>query len=218
MRCAECRDALERASKNLAKEIEAAFPGCECEQHRVGTGSPGPIGDQEILYRLFVDPVDVDEQGRLAREAFATAYIDGLSIIRDCADNTDIENLVTDILSVKEGAKRKTIRAMFRFDCIAVRMELVDFQKSKTRGFCVYDQTVPRILHPASIPVGTHGIVLSRRLIGPGKVRRQFENDCNVTLHRLIAAQPIPVDMFRDGLIVRLNERSLAGEFVRSPK
>jgi hypothetical protein len=215
MRCAECRNALDSASKNLARDLEKTFPGCECEQHSVGNGSPGRIDDQEILYRLFVDPVDVDDQGRLAREAFATAYIDGLSIIRDCADDSDIENLVSDILSIKRGAPPKTIRAIFKFHCVTVRNEMVDFKATKTRGFCVYDQTVPRVLHPNEKPVRTHGIVLSRRLIEPPVVRRQFETDCNVTLHRLIAAQPIAVDVFRSGLIAALNARSLAGEFVR---
>lgn len=215
MTCAQCRDALNRASKNLAREIEAAFPGCECEQHSVGSDSPGCVQDREVLYRMFVDPVDVDERGRLARQAFETAYKDGLSIVRDCAENSDIENLVADILSVKKGANLKTIRAIFRFNCEAIRKEMVELRAGKTRGFCVYDQTVPRILCPDDNPVGTHGIVLSRRLIEPPMVRRQFENDCNVTLHRLITVQPIPVDDFRNGLIASLNARSLAGEFVR---
>jgi len=160
--------------------------------------------------------VDVDEQGRLAREAFATAYIDGLSIIRDCADDGDIEKLVSDILSRKKGEAPKTIRAIFKFDCLIIRNEEAPLRASTTRGFCIYDQTVPRILHPKEKPVGTHGIVLSRRLIEPPMVRRQFENDCNVTLHRLISAQSVAVEDFRDGLIATLNARSLAGEFVRT--
>jgi hypothetical protein len=216
MRCTECREALNRASKHLAREIEQAFPGCECEQHSVGIESPGRIDDREILYRMFVSPVDVDNYGRLARQAFETAYVDGLSIIRECANNSDVENLVSDILSVKKGADLKTIRAIFKFECITVRDELVEFKKSNTRGFCVYDQTQPRILRPAETPVGTHGIILSRRLFEPPVVRKHFENDCNMTLHRLIASQPVPVEEFRGGLIAALNTRSLAGEFVRS--
>jgi hypothetical protein len=217
MRCEDCRNALNRTSANLARDVEQSFPDCECERYSVGQNSPGKIADHEILYRMFVDPVDVDDQGRLAREALYTAYVDGLSIIRECAEDTHVEALVSDILSVRPGGDFKTIRAIFKFVCITVRREMINFKGADVRAFCVYDQTTPRILDATQPPVPTHGIVLSRRLTDPPRyTRKQFEADCNNMLHRLVAAEAIPVQGFRRGLIDRLNQRSLLGEFVRA--
>jgi hypothetical protein len=215
MRCEECRNALNRASANLARDVEQSFPDCECERYSIGQNSPGKIADQEILYRMFVNPVDVD-QGRLAREALYTAYVDGLSIIRECADDSQIEALVSDILSVRPGGDLRTIRAIFKFSCRSIRDEKIHFKGADVRAFCVYDQTTPRIFDMTQPPVPTHGIVLSRRLTDPPHYpKKQFEADCNNMLHRLIAAEAIPVQDFRRGLVDRLNQRSLLGEFVR---
>lgn len=216
MRCEECRNALSATGRKLARTIEDAFPSCECESYSVGEGSPGRVLSNEILYRMFVNPVDVEiDNGivRVARTAFSKAYEDGLSIIRDCAKDEDVEALATDILSRKPDQAPKSVLAIFKFICSAIRLETSTFDGK--RAFCVYDQTTPRIYAPGP-PVPTHGIVLSRR---PAKLpifQRQFENDCNVALHRVIAAERISVEQFRGGLIARLNERSAAGEFVRN--
>jgi hypothetical protein len=216
MRCSQCRDALNRDSKNLASEIEASFPDCECEQYSVGHNSPGRIEDDEILYRMFVDPVDVDKgSGQLAREAFRTAHIDGLSIVRERAEDAHIEALASDILSIKRGGKPKTILAIFRFVCGKIRSEMTTIQAQAEKAFCVYDQTQPRILLPAETAVPTHGIVISRRLYEPPITKGQFERDCNLTLYRIISAEAVSVENFRAGLIEKLNARSLAGDFVR---
>lgn len=214
MSCTECRQVLQGSSKKLARDVELKFPACECEQFSVGEGSPGRISDEEILYRMFVNPVDVEDDGRLAREAFSKAYEDGLSIIRDCSNDAEIEALATDILSTKPGQRTKSVLAIFRFVCKRIREETIKFDEQMLRAFCVYDQTVPRIFSSGP-PVCTHGIVLSRRLFRKPVTARQFEYDCNFTLHRLVAAERVPVEHFRGGLIAKLNERSAAGEFVR---
>jgi hypothetical protein len=215
MGCAECKAALSRESSDLAEEMQNLFPACECEQYSVGENSPGRIEDHEVLYRMFTDPVDVDG-GKLARAAFKTAYIDGLSIIRDCADNAQVEALVTEILSIKEGKPPRKILAIFKFICATVRRETVSANGAEARAFCVYDQTIPRVFQLSEPPVETHGIVLSTGLFQPPKTRKQFQRDCEFLLHKLIAADPISVDEFRNGLIANLNERSLRGEFVRA--
>ncbi|HEV7880225.1 hypothetical protein [Bradyrhizobium sp.] len=213
MHCAECRQALQGSGRKLAKEIEQKFPACECEKFSIGEKSPGKIADDEILYRMFVDPVDV-EDGRLARAAFSKVYQDGLSIIRDCANDLEIEALATDILSTKPGQRTKTVLAIFKFVCRKVRQETVKLGDEFVRAFCVYDQTVPRVFERGP-PVPTHGTVLSRRLYELPITTRQFENDCNFTLHQIVATERVSVEEFRGGLIARLNERSVAGEFVR---
>ncbi|WP_143130717.1 hypothetical protein [Bradyrhizobium arachidis] len=165
---------------------------------------------------MFVDPVDVDENGRLARAAFSKAYEDGLSIVRERANDAEVEALAIDILSTKPGQRTKKVLAIFRFPCVSVRRETISYNGAHVRAFCVYDQTVPRIFHQDLAPVPTHGIVLARRMYKAPVTARQFENDCNLALHRLVAAERIEVTNFRDGLIARLNERSAAGEFVRA--
>jgi hypothetical protein len=213
--CLSCKNIFESSPKNLARDVEAAFPDCHCEQYSVGVGTPGRIEDHETLYRMFTDPVDVDEFGRLARSAFGTAFGNGLSIIRECADDAHIEELVSDILSVKPGKKFRKILAIFSVKCVNIRSYRSMFKGSLGKAFCVYDQTVPPVLNVGGKPVPTHGTILSRRLFEPPVTRAQFENDCNDTLHRLIAVEQIAVSNFRNGLVDKLNARSLTGEFVR---
>ncbi|WP_370198438.1 hypothetical protein [Bradyrhizobium diazoefficiens] len=166
---------------------------------------------------MFTDPIDVDEDtGQVARNAFEDGHRDGLSIIRERATDVEIELLVKDILSVKPDKKRRTILAIFEFRCLAIRDERCTFRGDQHKAFCVYDQTVPRILEPAEAPVPTHGTIMSRRLYELPVTRKQFQSDCNDTLFRLITAQRRDVQTFRNGLIAGLNVRSLAGEFVRA--
>jgi hypothetical protein len=209
----DCKHALNQDLK--AKQIEDQFPDCCCEQFSVGVGSPGRIEDHEVLYRMFTDPVDVDQYGRLAREAFSSVYKNGLSIIRAGASDNDVRTIVSDILSVKQGRPFKKILAVFRIACTSFRHFRMMHQGNLVKGFCVYDQTVPRVLNQAAPPVPTHGAVLSRCLFALPTTRRQFENDCNDALHRLITINPVAVDSFRNGLIAQLNDASLQGHFVR---
>lgn len=212
--CEGCRLLLNQDSKSLATDVENAFADCVCEKVSVGVNSPGPIEDTETLYRMFTDPVDVDEEGRLAREAFKTALTNGLSVIRAQSTDEEVAELVMDILSVKPDRQRRTILAIFEVPCTTVRFYRSMYKGHLGRTFCVYDQTVPRILQRDLPPVRTHGIVLSRRLHEGSK--RKFENDANYTLHELVAIRKIPVESFRNGMIMALNERSLRGEFVRA--
>src|SRR5262245_6222656 len=124
MRCSECRQALSGSGRKLSRLVEDNFPACECENYSVGENSPGKISDEEILYRMFVDPVDVEvATGKVARNAFSKATEDGLSIIRECSRDEDIEAITTDILSTKPGQKTRTVLAIFKFVCRLIREE-----------------------------------------------------------------------------------------------
>jgi hypothetical protein len=212
--CEDCRKALNEDFKS-AKQVEGSAPDCCCEEFSVGVGSPGRVDDHEVLYRMFTDPVDVDKFGRLAREAFSSAYKNGLSIIRECASDDDVKNIVSDILSVKQGRPFKKILAIFQVGCVSFRHFRSMYQGNLGKAFCVYDQTVPRMLDVSAPPVPTHGTVLSRSLFELPKTRKQFENDCNDALHRMLTVNPIPIDNFRNGLVTQLNNDSLQGRFVR---
>ena len=166
---------------------------------------------------MLTDPIDLDEEtGQIAHDAFEQAYKDGLSIVRKRASDAEMEAVVKDILSVKPSRDCKTIRAIFEFRCRNVREEPCTYQNAQHRAFCVYDQTVPRVLELDQSAVPTHGTILSRCLFEAPTTRKQFQNDCNDTLHRLITGQPLDVETFRNGLVAALNARSLAGEFVRA--
>ncbi|WP_456790058.1 hypothetical protein [Bradyrhizobium sp. USDA 4472] len=99
---------------------------------------------------MFVDPVDVDSDGRLARAAFSKAYEDGLSIVRERANDAEVEALAIDILSTKPGKPTKKVLAIFRFVCVSVRQEMIVYNNARVRAFCVYDQTVPAFLSRVS--------------------------------------------------------------------
>jgi len=216
--CELCRALFNDSNqKNLAAVAEQQFPNCHCEQFSVGEGSPSRVHDDEILYRMLTDPIDLDQDtGQIAREAFAQAYKDGLSIVRERATDAEMEAVVREVLSVKPNKERRTIRAIFEFRCLTIRDERCVFQGSQHKAFCVYDQTVSRILEPNEPPVATHGTILSRRLFEPPTTKRQFQSDCNDTLHRIITARSVDVTTFRNGLVATLNARSLAGEFIRA--
>ena len=166
---------------------------------------------------MFTDPVDVDRFGRLAREAFSSVYKNGLSVLRECASDEDVKCIVSDILSVNQGRPYKTILAIFQVSCTSFRHFRSMYKGNLSKAFCVYDQTVPRILDSSARPVPTHGSVFSRYLFASPKTRRQFESDCNDALHRMIAINRIPVNIidFRNGLIVHLNERISSGTVCR---
>ncbi|WP_155982326.1 hypothetical protein [Xanthobacter sp. 126] len=218
MSCDVCTKlfSIDSLSGKLARDAEEQAPGCQCEAMAVSLSSIGRIQDEEIVFRAFVDPADVDEQtGDVSADAFRSAHESGLSVFRDSSTNEEISNLIIDILSVKEGRPFKKIICLFKARCVDIRsiwhpMPIVD-----PRQFCIYDQLVPRVFDSEAEPVRTHGIVLSR-LLNPHKdVKRKLHKDIQLDIRRLFISERVPVDEFRDGLIARLNERSLAGDFIR---
>jgi hypothetical protein len=80
--------------------------------------------------------------------------------------------------------------------------------------FCLYDQTVPRSLDARLQPVPTHANIYFRHLAPQNVGRKQLEKDCETKLYEVISVDRVEVEVFRNGLIVALNRRSLAGEFV----
>jgi hypothetical protein len=80
--------------------------------------------------------------------------------------------------------------------------------------FCVYDQTVLRMVDTSLPPVPTHSGIFFRHLLPSGVVRKQLLKDCETVLYKVISADRVDVTAFRGGLIVSLNEESRAGAFV----
>jgi len=212
--CAECRALISRADnvRRLAWDIEAAFPACACEAHSIGDGSPGAVQNPEILYRLIASPTDIDPlTNEVTSTAFEKAYENGLSVFRECATNEHIVALITDRLTIKRGRRPfPTILGLFRIECAAIREVTHD---PLGRAFCVYDQTVPR-KRDATLPqVSTHATVFQRVPRPKLEGRNRMIGAANLKLFLRLRDQRVPVQDFRDGLIVALNARSLQGEF-----
>jgi hypothetical protein len=214
--CVSCRAAFapENDHDDFARDLETQFPDCICQQFSVGVGSPGPIADGEILYRAFVDPTDVDEKTmELARRAFEWAHRNGLSVFRESATDDDITALISDILTVRAGKKRKRVLALFRFVCRQIRSLTETRFPNGPRMFCVYDQTVPRIRKPELPHVPTHAGVFFRHMKPQNVGKRQLQKDCETVLYQVISRERVDVATFRNGLIENLNQQSLAGAF-----
>jgi len=215
--CLQCKAVLafENDGEKLARNLEESFPGCECEAYSVGEGSPGRVLDEEYLFRAFTDPPDVDDHGQLARDAFRSAHQNGLSVFREQASDADVEAIISDILSVKTGKKPKQVLALFRVQAAAVRLTTEQRLDPPLNAFCIYDQTVPRLLQPQAPHVPIHAAIFFRHLKPADVSAKQLRRDCEGMLYKVISAVRVPVDQFRNGIITGLNARSLAGEFIR---
>jgi hypothetical protein len=215
--CESCKGAFapERVNDKLARNLESFFPNCACEQFSVGTGSPGRIYDDEVLYRAFVDPTDVDPQtSDVSHSAFRWAHSNGLSVFRECASDDDVKTIVSELLAAKPGKPAKTVLALFRVRCRQIRSLTENRIEGAPRMFCVYDQTVLRMVDMGLPPVPTHAGIFFRHLLPSGVVRKHLQKDCETVLYKVISADRVDVAAFRGGLIVSLNEQSRAGAFV----
>lgn len=213
--CLECKELLKGESSDgeQANRVEQAHPHCACEGYSVGQGSPGPLSSNEIVYRLVVSPGDIDPNtGKLLLEALRDVKNDGLSMIRSLATDEDVEVLVTERLTTKAGGKIKTVEAILQISVGELQqLSMGDWG----RLFCVYDETVPR-KDPNLTRVPTHATLLQR--VPPPKTegRKGAMKDHQKKLYDKLANSKIEISSFRSGLIEKLNERSLAGEFTIS--
>lgn len=209
--CSECRKALRGLSddKLQADKIERDFPSCACEAFSVGIGSPGKVENDEFLYRLIISPGDIDEEGNLLLNALRTVKEDGLSVFREGASDHDVEALVADRLSTKAGTSRRVVQGLLRFQTLGVRALA---EPDLGRSFCVYDETVPRKV-TTSPRVPTHVTVLQRLYAGGTQDRNGKNKKTQTTLFEFIHRQLVDLSTFRGGLLLHLNEKSLAGGF-----
>ncbi|MER9091515.1 hypothetical protein NKI34_10355 [Mesorhizobium sp. M0700] len=212
--CSECAKLLDGTAVDdkQAARVEEAFPHCECEKYSVGKESPGPVSSEEIIYRMVVSPASIDWNAKkLIADSFRDTTLNGFSVFRDLATNDHISAIAIDRLSRKAAAKPKTVQALIRFKVERVRS--LELEGVEGRLFCVYDETVPR-RDPAQPRVPTHVTILQR--LPPAKVdgRTKLMKDGTLKLYNLAEADLLNVQDFRDGLFAKLNERSLAGDFV----
>lgn len=132
-----CMDLFSRVAGDAKKAaaIDAECPHCACEAHSVSQYSPGPVGNDETIWRLILAPTHVDaETGKVKEMAFDDASNKGLSVQRVAAgDDTD------DI--VERGQARAASKPGTRFELAvgstagAVRA----LRGQDEMRFCIYD-------------------------------------------------------------------------------
>jgi hypothetical protein len=194
-----------------AERVERLFAHCRCEEFSVGIGSPGRVDSEEYIYRMVISPGDVDQTGTLRLDAVRDVKIKGLSVFRDIASDADIESLVVDRLTRKTANQpARVVQALIKLKVEQVRdLSSADFG----RYFGIYDETVPR-RDPDLERVPTHATVL-QRLHLPGTDNRKGKiTDVQRVLFEQARLTVVSLSGFRGGLIERLNERSLANEFI----
>ena len=82
MSCQELFASVAKDPKK-AEKIDAQSPDCACEAHSVSPHSPGPVMDDETLWRLILSPVHYDvATGRVTEAAFDDASNTGMSVQR----------------------------------------------------------------------------------------------------------------------------------------
>jgi hypothetical protein len=199
-------------NKRLADLIEAQFPGCACERHSMGDGSPGFVADAELLHRLIVSPRDYDPQtGTIRATPFEKVFGNGLSVWRPIGDERDVEILLLEGLTRTANDPSKEVFAVCETPVLVVRGILDD---AGNRVFCIYDQTVRRLV-PAAPPVPTHANIFLR-LPPPGTDdRRRLQKDYAGQLREKFLQRTTLAADYKNGLCVRLNARARNGEFTR---
>lgn len=200
--CDSCRDIFSgnENDNRLADLIEAAHPACRCEAVSVGTATPGPVADHEVLLRIIISPRDVDELGQIAVRPFEKAFQNGLSVCRNIAADEQIEELARD------GLRAATTNRVVAVLTAAVA-DLRSLNSAGERIFCIYDQTVSRP-DAESPPIPSHGGIFQR--LPPKGIdnRKSLQKDFARMLHQQFVAGRKALDEFRDGFLQRLNDHA----------
>lgn len=208
--CEQCKAAFDgnESDNGLAMRLVAELPDGFCESCSVGQGTDGPVGGEEELLRILVDPRDCDD-GKVAERPFFAAFLNGLSVLRGVAPDDDCLD------QTQEGMYRKSPedrpRAVDAI-CVAAAQELRDHIFAGARSYYVYDQTVPRH-HTVGDPIAGHAGVFGRALAKGTENKKLIEKDMAGELKRIFCQNQIAPGAFRNGLLTELNARSIAGEF-----
>lgn len=196
--CESCRQIFAEHEDNnrLADILEAAHQRCECEQYRVGQGSPGPVASDEILLRIIISPRDIDlTTGTIAARPFEKAFNNGVSVCREIATNEHLLSLV------EEGLDWDAPRSVLSV-CRASAGSIRDiFDEARERVFCIYDQTVTRS-DPSLDPIPTHAGIFGRRPPIKTKDRKRIQKDFAGMLRELFIAGQTAAAQFREGILV----------------
>jgi hypothetical protein len=210
--CESCRRLLsDEDNDGLADLLGAHHPNCGCHAVSVGQGSPGVVGDDEVLHRIIASPRDYDPEIGIAAKPFEKVFSNGLSVWRAGGPDQDIQTLLEEALHKKSDGLKKRVFAI----CTANAGELREMKDANGSSlFCVYDQTVSR-LDSEKPPVGTHAGIFLRHPPKGTTDRKRVQKDHAGRLREAFLKAVLPADDYREGLCRAINERADAGDFDR---
>jgi hypothetical protein len=209
--CESCREILSKEDDpKLADAVDAKHPGCTCEKHSTGVGSPGAVADSERLVRLISSPRDFDPiRGLLLEQPFYKVYGNGLSVCRSIASDADVIDLASEALAHAPEQPPRALMHICEVEVAEVRNMNCDHG---VQPFCIYDQTVSR-LDETKPPVTTHAGIF-QRLPSPGIAdRKRLQKDLAGQLREKFIAGTLDLARFRNGMLVALNRRAQNREF-----
>lgn len=217
--CETCQAAFKDLpqAKKPAEELDVAHPNCACEAYNISLYSPGPVEDDEPLYRMIVLPGDIDEGDELTFESVKAVFKNGLSVFRERASNDDILNLAEDRLYIPAGKPPRTILGFIRMLTSEVRA--LQHPPTVGRVCCVYDETVPRKFDAAAPHVPTHAGLFQRMLPEKTEGKKGKTQDAAKVLFDYMRDRSrwIGVEQFRDGIFVEVNSASRARKYELAP-
>lgn len=203
---ASCRSVFDGSENdsNLADNIEAAHPSAACETVSVNENSPGPVKDDELVYRILVSPVDFDDAGLVLESPFQKVYRNGVSAMRSIASKSDIEQILHDRLSSTSSREAKQVRAIFGAKVGGANGLREQIDDDGERLFGVYDQVVSR-LDPADEPVPTHCGIFLRRPAKGATGRKRLQKDHAGRLRELFLEGQLELEDFFEGVALEIN-------------
>ncbi len=216
MDCEECRRLLaeEYLDESLAKKLEGICPNCQCEVYSMGFNSPGPVANEETLFRLLVSPRDYDPTTDLiSKQPFEKLFATGLSVMRSIGSNDDFVGMAEENLGSKPDSPFRRVRAL----CSALAKEIRSIKDaSDHQSFCIYDQIVPRRYKAGLDPISTHAGVFQREIKAGVDGAKRLNKDLALEAYKLFTKQHLGVEDFRDHLFSDINEKAARGDFINN--
>ncbi len=136
MSCEACRKALSSESGRVSRINRCVEQPCGCEAYSVSNYSPGCVDDDETLHFLVPTPEGRTENGYLNPTFLISLNTEGLSVLRDSADDVEFEATVSELRPRWEDRKR-SLEGIMSFKASAVRHLMGQ------RLCCVYDTGMP---------------------------------------------------------------------------
>lgn len=174
MSCQELFASVAKDPKK-AEKIDAKSPGCACEEYSVSPHSPGPVTDDETLWRLILSPVHYDvATGKVTEAAFDDASNKGMSVQRLLVTGSE-----GDIR--QRGYSRAAAKPGRTFECaIGATAAGIRALCSLEDGgrFCIYDTADAADPGHADVCQTRHG---SRR--ARAQLRRELQKQFSLLIH-----------------------------------
>ena len=136
MSCEACRGALSPEAGRVNRINECIEQTCGCEVYSVSDYSPGCVDDDEDLHYLVPTPEGRTENGHLNPTFLISIDTEGLSVLRDSAQDIEFETTVAE-LRPRWQDKNRSLEGIMSFKASTVRY------LDEKRLCCVYDTGMP---------------------------------------------------------------------------